>query len=116
MGQIRLQWWRESLAGIYDGTPREHAVVEPLARAVAAKDLPRELLEAVIDAREFDLRAEPPEDLEALRAYAEGTSTTLLRAALRILRSEDAASGGDSRGKGAVDARAGTCPVAGETG
>ena len=32
-------------------------------------------------------------DAEALRAYAEGTSTTLLRAALRILRSEDAASG-----------------------
>lgn len=92
LGQIRLQWWRESLDGIYGGEPRRHEVVEPLARTVAAKRIPRELLEAVIDAREFDLEAEPPEDLDALRAYAEGTSTSLLRLALHILEAEDEAS------------------------
>jgi phytoene synthase len=92
LGQIRLQWWRESLAGIYAGTPRRHEVIEPLAAAVAAKALPRDLLEAVIDAREADLEAAPPEDLEALRRYAEGTSTVLLRAALKILGAEDTAS------------------------
>jgi phytoene synthase len=92
IGRIRLQWWRESLDGIYAGTPRRHEVVEPLARAVAARQVPRALLEAVIDAREFDLDAAPPEDLEALRAYAEGTSTALLHAALRILGAEGEAS------------------------
>ncbi len=92
LGQIRLQWWREALTGIYDGNPRHHEVVEPLARAVEAKRLPRDLLEAVIDAREFDLEAEPPADMAALRVYAEGTSTTLLRLALKILAAEDSAS------------------------
>ncbi|MEQ8356966.1 MAG: phytoene/squalene synthase family protein [Kiloniellaceae bacterium] len=92
LGRIRLQWWRESLDGIYGGVERQHEVVLPLAEAVRAKDLPRALLEAVVDAREFDLDAEPPEDLEALRHYAEGTSTVLLRAALWILGAADPAS------------------------
>jgi phytoene synthase len=92
LGQIRLQWWRESLEGIYSGSPRQHEVVEPLARAVEAKQLPREQLEAVIAARALDLEAEPPADLTVLRSYAEGSSTVLLRLALRILGAEDAAS------------------------
>lgn len=92
LGRIRLQWWRESLEGIYAGSPRQHEVVEPLACSVEAKGLPRSLLEKVIDAREFDLEAEPPEDLDALRAYAEGTSTALLRLALLVLEAEDEAS------------------------
>src|SRR3546814_13598357 len=40
IGQIRLQWWRESLAGIYEGRARQHEVVQPLAHAVAARALP----------------------------------------------------------------------------
>ena len=92
LGQIRLQWWRESLAGIYEGTPRRHEVVEPLAEAVAAAALPRDALESIIDAREFDLDPAPPADLETLRVYIEGSSTTLLRLALTILGAEDAAS------------------------
>jgi len=92
IGQIRLQWWRESLAGIYEGKVRLHEVVQPLAGAVEAKQLPRSLLEAIIDAREFDLDPAPPASLEALRVYVEGTSTALLRLALRILGAEDAAS------------------------
>lgn len=92
LGHIRLQWWREALEGIYAGTPRQHEVVQPLARAIAAKQLPRALLEAVIDARESDLEEAPPADLAALAVYAEGTSTALLRLALTILGAEDSAS------------------------
>lgn len=92
LGQIRLQWWREAIAGIFAGTPRQHDVVQPLARAVSQKALPRDLLETIVDAREFDLDPAPPEDLETLRVYIEGTSTTLLLLALRVLGAEDAAS------------------------
>ncbi|MPZ11516.1 MAG: squalene/phytoene synthase family protein [Kiloniellaceae bacterium] len=92
IGQIRLQWWRESLAGIYEGQPRQHEVVRPLAQAVEAKGLPRSLLETIVDAREFDLDPAPPEDFETLRLYVEGTSTTLLHLALRILGAVDGAS------------------------
>lgn len=92
LGQIRLQWWRESLEGIYSGSPRQHEVVLPLARGIEAKGLQRDLLEQMIDAREFDLEGAPPADLDALRVYAEGTSTALLRLALQVLEAEDAAS------------------------
>lgn len=92
IGHIRLQWWRESLAGIYQGSARNHEVVQPLARAIEARALPRPLLESIIDAREFDLDPAPPENLEALHVYADGSSTTLLRLALRVLGAEDAAS------------------------
>lgn len=92
LGQIRLQWWRESLEGIYAGTPRRHEVVEPLARAVAACDLSRTHLDNLIDAREADLSPEPPANLAALEAYAEGTSATLVWLALEILGLRDSAS------------------------
>jgi phytoene synthase len=98
IGRIRLQWWRESLAGIYEdgahegGMVRHHEVVQPLALAIRDKALPRDLFETLIDAREFDLDRTPPESLEALRAYAEGTSTGLLRLALGILGADDGAS------------------------
>src|SRR3546814_16130060 len=85
IGRIRLQWWRECLDGIYDGAARQHEVVQPLAEAIAARQLPRALLEAIIDARELDLDAEPPASLEALRGYVEGTSTSLVRLALHVL-------------------------------
>ncbi|WP_420348066.1 phytoene/squalene synthase family protein [Pelagibius sp.] len=94
LGQIRLQWWRESLEGIYTGAPRAHEVVEPLARAVAATDLPREGLEALITAREFDLEGEAPQTLEALERYAAGTSSQLLRLALKVLGVESASAEG----------------------
>jgi NADH dehydrogenase [ubiquinone] 1 alpha subcomplex assembly factor 6 len=92
LGQIRLQWWREALAGIYDGTPRQHEVVQPLARAIAARKLPRDVMEMIIDAREFDLDPAPPPDFETLRVYVEGSSTALLRLALKVLGADDAAS------------------------
>jgi NADH dehydrogenase [ubiquinone] 1 alpha subcomplex assembly factor 6 len=92
LGEIRLQWWREAIAGIYEGRPRHHEVVLPLAEAVAAKALPRELLERIVDARAFDLDPAPPATLEALRGYAEGSSTALLLLALHILGACDAAS------------------------
>ncbi len=91
LGQIRLQWWRESLEGIYAGTPRAHDVVEPLARAARETGLKQAELEALITAREFDLEGAPPRDLDALRAYASATSGQLVKLALRVLEAESAA-------------------------
>ena len=34
VGQIRLQWWREAIGGVYEDDPRAHEVVRPLAAAV----------------------------------------------------------------------------------
>ncbi len=74
LGQIRLQWWRETIEGLYAGSPREHPVVEALQNSIQVHKLQRDHLEALIDAREADLEDAPPRDLAALEAYACETS------------------------------------------
>jgi phytoene synthase len=93
MGRIRLQWWRDSVAGVYAGTPRRHAVVEPLAEAVQRHALPQAPFEALLEAREQDMSADPPETLEALQAYAEATSGGLAELALGVVQPAGAAPG-----------------------
>ncbi|MCH9020134.1 MAG: squalene/phytoene synthase family protein, partial [Proteobacteria bacterium] len=41
LGLIRLQWWRDAIAGIYAGAPPRHAVVEALSLAVERHGLGR---------------------------------------------------------------------------
>src|SRR5215510_12653272 len=42
LGQIRLQWWRDSIVAAYDGGPvRHHIVVEALTRVIRACALTR---------------------------------------------------------------------------
>ncbi len=85
LGEIRLQWWRESIEAIYTGTPRKHEVVTPLAAAIAAAPLPRAAFERLIEARSLDLAEEPPASLEDLEAYAEASSGELVGLALAVL-------------------------------
>lgn len=89
LGEIRLQWWREALDGIYArpgaSPPRRHQVVAPLADAVARFGLSRAYFDRLIDARAFDLGDAPPADMAALVDYAEATSSTLVWLGLEIL-------------------------------
>ncbi len=84
LGLIRLQWWRDSLAEIYEGkalTP--HPVLDPLAEAIRMHDLPHDLFETLLKARELDLRNHPPATMEELVSYADMTSTPLLQLSLK---------------------------------
>ncbi len=85
LGEIRLQWWREAIDGIYDGSPRRHEVVLPLAKLVTERGLTRQHFDVLIDARARDLSEDAPESLYALLQYAEGTSATLIWLALEAL-------------------------------
>ncbi|MDF2096723.1 phytoene/squalene synthase family protein [Aquibaculum arenosum] len=85
IGQIRLQWWRESVEGLFEGTPREHYVIQVLHPAAQQGRLNRARLERLIDAREADLSGEAPADLTAFERYAEATGADLLRAALELM-------------------------------
>lgn len=85
IGQIRLQWWRESLEGLFGAAPREHYVIQALRDAVQEGRLSRERLERLVDAREADLTGEAPADLAAFEAYAEATGAELLQAALELM-------------------------------
>lgn len=85
LGHIRLQWWRDALAGIYERQEMpEHEVVTPLAAAIRMYDLPREGLESLIYAREFDLEGVAPASLEGLLIYADHSSTPLMNLAVMI--------------------------------
>jgi len=91
LGHMRLQWWRDCIAAIYEGTPPEHQVAVPLAEAVARHGLERSLFDRLLDARAADLDPDPPRDLAVLIRYADDTSGTLNGLALTVLGAEDAA-------------------------
>lgn len=87
LGQIRLQWWREALDGIFAGTPRKHDVVAALQGAITAHDLPRAPFDALIDTREIDLEDAPVADRSALLTYARETTVPLNALSAQVLGS-----------------------------
>jgi len=90
LGQIRLQWWRESLETAYSGgLVRRHEVVGPLTSAIRTHGLSREHFERLLEARALDLSDAPPATLTELESYCEATSSRLLRLALEILDVRD---------------------------
>jgi phytoene synthase len=91
-GQIRIQWWREALDGLYAGEPRKHQVAVPLSETVRRHALTRDLFERILDARERDLETDPPATLEDLEGYAAETSGTLVELACEVLDARDEAS------------------------
>ncbi len=92
LAEIRLQWWRDAVAEIYDGAaPRRHEVVEPLARTVADGDLPRRLFDEMIDARGAEAEGFPLADRAALELYVDHTAGHLMELAARALGAEGAA-------------------------
>jgi phytoene synthase len=78
MGEIRLTWWAEAVAEIYDGKPvRQHPVILALARAVARHNLPHTLFDAMIEARYPELD-NAPVDAEASEGSLMSLATIVL--------------------------------------
>ncbi len=82
--EIRLMWWRETIAGARAGTPRDHDVARALVETLKAADLPDALFEPMIAAR----RSEPFADAAAAEAYGDATAGSLMRLASRLLGAE----------------------------
>ena len=84
IAEMRLQWWRDALAEIAAGGPvRRHEVATPLAQAVGAGDVA--LLDALVEARRWDIHREPFADMQAFRAHIAATTGNLLLVAARAL-------------------------------
>ena len=88
MGEIRLEWWRETLAGARAGMPRNHDVARALAALFAAVELPAAPFEAMIEARGFDSSPNSFADRAAVETYCDATSGSVMRLAARILGGE----------------------------
>jgi phytoene synthase len=85
LGEIRLQWWRETMEGVRTGKPRRHDVAEAMAQIEGVADLPDTLFEKMIDARSFDVSREGFVDEAALENYLRDTSGVLMQLAARLL-------------------------------
>ena len=92
IGEIRLQWWWDRIAAIYDGIRLDDELAAALADAVTSHGLSRVNFETLIEGRRRDLDDRPPDDIADLIHYAEQTSVALNDLALEILGvSNDAA-------------------------
>jgi phytoene synthase len=85
LGEIRLQWWREALQSAREGKPRRHDVAEAMARVFEAVDVPPGLLDAMIDARAFDVSTDTFATFADLETYLDATSGNLMRLAALIV-------------------------------
>ena len=76
-GELRQQWWRDALGGSARGEVAAHPVAAALVDTLDRFGLERRGLEALIDARIFDLYDDPMPDLATLESYCRATSCVL---------------------------------------
>jgi phytoene synthase len=84
-GEIRLQWWSDVLDGAGRGDVAANPVAAALLTTIDRHRLPRSRLDALIEARRFDLYDEPMATFAELERYAEAASAGLIALAARIL-------------------------------
>ena len=85
LGQMRLQWWRDSIGRLYEGAPAAHPVLEALAPVIADAGPSRRLFERLVDARERELADESPPSLAALDAHADDTGGAVAALTMEVL-------------------------------
>ncbi len=88
IGEIRLQWWAETLDALERGEKVDH----PVALEIGRLGLPYAPLKAMVDARRFDLYADKMPSLAYLEGYLGETESSVFQLASMIL-APDRASG-----------------------
>jgi 15-cis-phytoene synthase len=84
-GEIRLQWWRDMLAGSDHGGVEGNPVAAELLVAVRSYRLPMERLLRLIEEHEFDLYNDPMPTMAALEGYINDTSSALFSLAAAVM-------------------------------
>lgn len=85
LGQVRLQWWRDMVAGLYAGKTLDNPLAIGLGQVIEGAGLSKDLFDQYLDARAFDLDGAAPATLKALENYAEGTAGTLHELMAQVL-------------------------------
>ncbi len=99
MGEVRLQWWRETIDGFDHRAPSGHAIADALGAATRHHCLPKLVLVAMTEARAFDLYDDPMADDAAFRGYLNKTEAAPFALALQILKAEVPATLADTAGQ-----------------
>ena len=84
-GEVRLQWWRDALAGRAAGDIAGNPVAAALTDTITRCGLPLGRLEGLIEARAFDLYNDPMPASDAFRGYLRATAASLFELAGTIL-------------------------------
>lgn len=88
-GELRLQWWREVLAGRRAEEAQASPVAAALSETLAQAPLPAAPLQALLDARALDLYADPMPSTAQFEAYAAATAGTVFALAAAALGAAD---------------------------
>jgi len=84
IAEIRLQWWRDALAGIAAGGPvRRHEVLTPLAGVISPQQATD--LDEMIAVRRWDIYKEPFDNPAHFARYIDQSAGTLIWTAARVL-------------------------------
>lgn len=85
IGEIRLQWWADTVTAIAAGIVQDHPIAKALAEAIAIHKLPLAPLSALIEARRFNLYADRMVTLNDLEGYCGETRAALFQLSCTIL-------------------------------
>lgn len=96
-GEIRLQWWRDAIAG---DEPQGNPSAEALVTAIRRHDLPKKPFDDYLEARIFDLYDDPMPDRAALEGYCGETASALIQLAALALDPQAAPGAADAAGHG----------------
>lgn len=76
--QMRFEWWRSSIKGIYDGKPVDHPVIQALDHCNRVQPLSKYRLLRMISAKEADqVEHQAPPTTVSLEDFAEATTSQL---------------------------------------
>ena len=93
LGEIRLQWWRDSVGSIFQGGPiPDHPVTRALAELRNQADLPLNVFDELLTARVSDLSHAPFETWGDVDNYIDATEGGLMRMAALLCQPEATAS------------------------
>jgi len=101
-GQMRLQWWREAIGGERSGEALANPVAAALNDTIERFGLPRRALQAVCEARTFDLYDDPPATMRDLEGYCGETCSALFQLAAIVLSSGGNPGAADASGHAGI--------------
>jgi 15-cis-phytoene synthase len=85
IGEIRMQWWVDTLDAIYAGETVDHPVAQALAAAIKSGRLPKESLRNLVLARTRELYADQMPSLNDLEGYLGETRSAVIQMAAQVL-------------------------------
>ena len=90
LAEIRLQWWREAIAGAEKNERTGHPIGDALGETIRAHNLPFAEFDGLLDARALDLYADAMTQDGALAAYLDKADGAAFGLAAGCLGSRDA--------------------------